>query len=337
VLWTHYTSALLVACSGLFVAAATVAQGKFRVWTFALLALAAIAVFAGMVPLLPALFRLSDWGPYLNFSSDSVSVIDVFGPFWWIGLPTALLFSGLHWWRSESKLNGSVLWLCAACSVIPMLIILGLSLADTSSLANPRYRVAYAPAACCLLALLLTTEKRWWLSFGLVVVILAAAWAASPRSPWETGRLGSKTEQQWRELNQYLQRTAKPGDAILVQSGLTEAYLIPFLLGDDEFSEYVACRVSRFYVDGQHRRYALPFLWQAETGVREHYAKLLVEEANKGATIWIAGATDTDLNQQSVEGIQAIATAVGLEMGDQKYWPRATLLQYVVPESAGAE
>ena len=328
-LWTHYTSALLVIISGLSVAISAFVRRDFSHATLSRLLIAVLLVSLMCLPLIPSLFRLKEWGPILNYSDSSTSIWNVIGPLWWIGLPVGVVaVRALARSRSPQEISRSGLWITGACSLLPLLILAVLASSDMSSLANPRYRVAYAPAGACFLALLLTSSRRWKVSIGAAIVVLVVSWSLTPLGPWELGRLGSATEQEWRELNAYIEDNAKPGEPIFVQSGLTESYLVPLFTEDRVFLEYVACRVSRFYVETSHPRYALPYVWNTQTGVTDFFRGLLQNWHSDPGSFWVACATDTDLNQSSLDGIQAIARETGYVPLETRTWPSATLIHF---------
>ena len=335
-LWTHYTSALLVILSGLAVAVSCWWQRDLNRTTLGRLVLAAGLVILLGLPLIPTLLRLKLWGPILNFSGSDTSIWNLIGPFWWIGLPVGglLLLMALKR-RSAQPVSSSELWITATCSLLPLLILAVLSSGEMSSLANPRYRVAYAPAGACFIALLLTQTRHWVTSVGATVVVLSAAWFLSPLGPWDMGRLGSPTEHEWRELNAFIAENSKPGEPLLVQSGLTESYLVPALTEDRVFLEYVACRVSRFYVEDPHPRYALPYIWNPQSGVIAFFQNLLDSWKTDPGSFWVAAATDTDLNQNSLNQIRAIARETGYVETEQKTWHSATLIHFQQPANIG--
>jgi hypothetical protein len=331
-LWTHYTSALLVILSGLIVAVSCLVKHDFNRATLLRLVLAAGLLILLCLPLVPTIFRLKEWGPILNFSGSSTSIWNVIGPFWWVGLPVgiiAILVSVRF--QAAPTVSKSALWITGACSLLPLLILAVLASGDMSSLANPRYRVAYAPAGACLIALLLSHTRYWITSLVAMLVVLIAAWSLSPLGPWQMGRLGSPTEHEWRELNAYISDHSRTGEPLLVQSGLTESYLVPLFTQDRAFMEYVACRVSRFYVDKPHPRYALPYIWNPQSGVVEFYRHLLESWEPQPGSFWVACATDTDLNQNSLNVIRSIAREAGYQETDQQTWPSATLIHFQHP------
>lgn len=127
-----------------------------------------------------------------------------------------------------------------------------------------------------------------------------------------------------------MSQRAHRDEPILVQSGLTESHLVPVFAEDPLFMEYVACRVSRFYLEEHHPRYALPFLWDERSGIDDFYRELLAALAVRDdAGFWVAAATDTDLNRSSLVGIQRIAIEAGFVAAEEQVWPTVTLIHYV--------
>ncbi len=328
--WTHYTGAILVAVSGVGVAITCLRSEQFQRTSILRMGFALCGVILGGLPLIPAVLRLSEWGRFLNYSQGSPTIWNVIGLFWWLALPVGLLIAFLI---SKGKFRKFAarqpFELIAVCALLPLFLIAALLSDELSSLANPRYRVAYAPAGACLAAMLLCQFRS---NVGPIlgsVTLLVISWCYSPLNPMEMGRLGSHADQNWGELNHYLQETAQPAEPIFVQSGLTEGYLVPAFAEDRLFMEYVACRVSRFYVDSPHPRYALPFLWDSRLGMPEFYLKSIQSwKDSKETTFWVACATDTDLNQNSLAGIQKIAEAAGYRPAISRQWPHAILIQY---------
>jgi hypothetical protein len=281
------------------------------------------------LPLVPAVLRLKEWGPFLNYSQAGGSVWNVIGPFWWGAIPIGVLWKWLARRGEETSPSQSgALWFTAACSLLPLAVIAVLSWGELSSLANPRYRVAFAPAGACFAALLLSSTPSWRAAVSGAAAVLIVAWSFTPGAPWQAGRLGSVADRDWWELNSSLSEMSKAGEPILVQSGLNEAYLVPVFADDELFLEYVACRVSRFYVETSHPRRGLPFLWNPQTGMPDFYRRLLDSWSHDPGTFWVACATDTDLNRNSLAGIQQVAESAGFEAIQTRNWPHATLIRY---------
>ena len=339
-LWTHYTSALLVMISGTWIGVASLLSrnvGRNVLWW--LVNMIGLAVLC--LPLIAPVLRLREWGPFLNYMSGDQSIWKFIGPVWWLGIPVGWLVclvcrsAGLtarEWppsfWRSASLLM--------ACSLLPMVILAALASGDMSSLANPRYRVAYVPAGACLLALIMRFRSQWAVAAAGTVAALAVAWTMSPAAPWQLARLGSATDAEWREVGLHLAEHSKPGEAIFVQSGLVESSLVSSYAGDSMFMEYVACRVSRFYLETAHPRLGLPFLWDDRSGVREFFRNVLLKMNDPGpadgaaASFWIASATDTDLNRNSLAGMQQLALTTGYALTEYRSWANVRLERYAM-------
>jgi hypothetical protein len=302
-----------------------------------------IALSLLCAPLIPAVLRLGEWGPFLNYMSADQSIWSFIGPLWWLGIPVGVAASQIlriKWIRNRAPEPGLSLksqWratlVLVICSLMPLLTLAAFASGDLSSLANPRYRVAYAPAGACLIAGLLGVKTHWTgMALGAIVTI-ASSWAMSPLLPWQLGRLGSPTDVEWRDANFYLAANSVDGEPIFVQSGLTESNLVPLFPTDDVFLEYVACRVSRFYLESPHQRIGLPFRWNASLDVVPCYRDRLRSHSSPGAGFWLAAATDTDLNRASMKGLQLIAIDSGFVLQDQKVWPNVRVERYVLPAS----
>ncbi len=332
-LWTHYTSALLVVISAAWIGIAGLqsrARGRnFPVWLLSMIVLCLICL-----PLIPAVQRLSEWGPYLNYMAGDQPVWNFIGPAWWIGLPAGWIASrivggtAIRAGCETVRTLWSTIWILLGCSLVPLLLLVLLATGDLSSLANPRYRVAYVPAFACLAAIVVRRNADWRAATAGTVILLAAGWTMSPLPPWRPGRLGNTTAVDWRALNEYVAEHAHPGEAIFVQSGLVESRLVPLFVNDPLFLEYVACRVSRFYVESQHPRYGLPFVWDTGLGTRTDFQELIQNSQQPNRDFWIAAATDTDLNRESLEGMRHVTRTAGFVLSDQQDWPHATLERY---------
>lgn len=340
-IWTHYTAGLVVAVSG-FAAAAFCLRAGSNFRPISRLTIAVLLQMGLCLPLVSAVVRLSEWGPYMNFSKADASVLDVIGPFWWAGLPAGYALKVLITRFGKASTNttehdigeensGSTVrsmapyFLTAACALIPLIILTGLSSGEISSLSNPRYRIASAPAGACFAALLLSSS--WKTAFPCGVAFLLIAWLCSPADPWTLKRLDSPADLDWRQLNAHLAERVEQEEPIFVLSGLVEGYLVPVFEADPVFMEYVACRVSRFYVETHHPRIAIPFRWDIR-GTSDAYRERLKSWQNSSGSVWVACATDTDLNRFSMAGVELILESSGYEPVEIKTWPNATLIQY---------
>lgn len=340
-LWTHYVAALVVCFSSVVLVARLWSAGEGR-RPLLLWCATQVLVIGLSLPLVPAVIRLREWGPFLNYSAADQAWFNTLGTLWWAGLPAGLVVAlALGKFKSCAKPDRWMWGLLGAMSLLPALLLAVVGQGDLSSLANPRYQVAFAPAGACLVAVLLCRVGGARAAGMGAVAVLAVAWIASQRSPWQLGRLGGTAEEEWRQAAELLQQHAAPGSVIFVQSGLTESYLVPAFPDDDLFLEYVACRISRFYLPDDHPRVGLPFLWPAETGVAEAYRARLEQMASAPTKeFWIAAATDTDLNRNSLAGVQQLAAAAGFTPGQAYEMSVVTLIEYrhqsdLQPESAG--
>jgi len=301
-LWTHYTSALLVVITAAWTGVASLHAAHVRK-TFAWWLLNMVGLTVLCLPLIRPVLRLREWGPSLNYMSGDQSIWNFIGPYWWLGIPAGWLFCVLCRSASSKARQKSIVIprttsLLLACSLLPMLILALLASGELSSLANPRYRVAYVPAGACLLALMMRSRTHWAVAACGASIALFTAWTMSPLPPWQLGRLGSPTDAEWSEAGLYLTEHSAPGEPVFVQSGLVESNLVPLYAGDLMFMEYVACRVSRFYLETHHPRYGLPFIWDVKTGVQDYFGDVLSDikgpENADGASkcFWIAAATE---------------------------------------------
>jgi len=330
-LWTHYTSAILVGVTwGFLVLSVMRADRRKEAW--GKLSVATLLTGVLCLPLLPAILRLREWSPYLNMRAPETPYWQTVSSFWWWALPLGGVASAVAGWRvsrsPRASSESSRLWrepggLLLACSLLPLVVIAVCAVGDLSSLTNPRYRVAYAPAGVVWAALLLSRSGSWKAAGIGLLVTLCAAWSTHPLKPWQLGRLGSPADINWRELSLLIAEQGHPGEPILVQCGLVESSLVPAYLLDHTFMEYAACRVSKFYLPTAHPRVALPYFWDEAT--QQFYQDYL--ETQSPPALWIACATDTDLNRGSLVGIQQIAEKIGYRVDTQKIWPHAVLLR----------
>jgi hypothetical protein len=141
-------------------------------------------------------------------------------------------------------------------------------------------------------------------------------------------RLGALQSYEWKDMALQIESRGVAGEPIFVQSGLGEGFLIPAFYLDPVFLDYAACRLGRFYCKTEHPRIGLPFLWSFPDA-REHYQQLVRQYAAADLkTIWLAGATDTDLNVRSVTGFDEILTANGFRLIEQTKNRYSVLLRY---------
>ncbi|MEZ6062033.1 MAG: glycosyltransferase family 39 protein [Planctomycetaceae bacterium] len=328
-LWTHYTSGLLVVIAAACVGGRCLATRNrglhFSVWLVAMLALMLVCL-----PLIPSVLRLRDLGEYLNYMADDQTLRGFIGPMWWLGLPAGWIVTCLAGRSSGEprfpmKRDAALL---LACSLLPALMLAVLAAGDLPSLANPRYRVACVPAGACLMALVLRRGRRWPAAVAGTAVLLISSWALAPVAPWQPGRLGDPTDAEWKELGRFISEYSRPGEAIFVQSGLVESHMVPMHPDDSLLMENAACRAGRFYIESTHPRLGLPFVWNDSLGMRPLYRDFILSSPLPDKTFWIAIATDTDLNRNSLPEMREIAESAGFVRGEHHEWPHVTLERY---------
>lgn len=329
-LWTHYTSALLVVISSAWIGLSSILSRQRSVrgtyWLLSNLILAFLCL-----PLIPTIQRLQDWGPYLNYMSADQPIWKFVGPVWWIGLPLGWLLCRIltFWYRDRVSFNSGAFLLLLACSLVPLLLLAALASGDLSSLANPRYRVAYAPAGACLLAMVFRYRSTWQAAVAGTTVAITVSWLMSPLPPWKPGRLGNPTDREWCDASLYLSQRSAAGESLFVQGGLAESSLVPVFFNDPLFMEYVACRGSRFYLESARPRIGLPYLWDGHTEMQSEFQRILAAIGSSSEpTFWVAAATDTDLNRISLDGMQNVATSSGFVATEYREWPHLKLIRY---------
>jgi hypothetical protein len=324
--WTHYVNVpLIVLLWGSLVFSRI---GSLR------LILTGGAFALTCVPLLPSVIRLNEWSPFLNYHTQPPSFTDVIGPLWWIGLPmgvaAGLLIDRLSHPKQTSRQSVYDLRFIIAVSVLPLILLLCLSQSDMTSLADPRYRIVYVPGAVLAIAgILHACANCRGAVIGCGVVVFATSLTASPR-PWDARFFSSPNPSDWKILAETLQREGQSGEPVIVQSGLVESRLVPALYGDRLFMDYVSCRLGRCHMKRAYERYALPAVWIAGTEMDEFYSKLIREHLDRGNAIWLAGATDTDLNRDSIDRFSTLARELGYVRSTRLQQSGCSLFRYEI-------
>ncbi len=329
-LWTHYLNAILVIATALLLAWYLFRdsfRGKYHLlgaWIF---------IAATAYPLWPSLVRMSVWGEYFGFQTES-RLTETVSSFWWAGLPAAILVSFFLARRfNDSAGPGArlkrVRVVLIVCGVLPVLGAAIFCRGDFASLANPRYRTCIEASGICFWVLLVTRNRRP--VHGLVIVCagMIAAWGCSSHLPWHPKRLNSPQSFQWKEMAQYVQANGRPGQPIFVQSGLGEAALLREFFGDSVLQDYVACRLGRFYLKTDHPRIGLPFVWNLNAAMNQWYRDRLRETSESPAgSFWLAVATDTDVNQSSGQYFEGMAKSAGFTAAETLELSKAKLILF---------
>lgn len=331
-LWTHYVALPLIGMAWLTV---FVKPDETNVPSIRLPAVMTGGLLTALlcVPLAPAILRLREWSPFLNYMPDGQPWWRTLGPLWWAGAPAGLLVAGLA--RSRRH-TGPIPWrrvlLPALWTLVPLACLVLLARGDMSSLANPRYRIPYAAAGACFLAAGLRALNPRPLATTLAALVaIGATWGFSETNPWQLRRLGAPADVEWHNAAQFIQMLGRPGEPVFVQSGLVESYLVPAMYNDPLFLEYVGCRISRFYLQAHHPRVGLPYFYETPPELAQALKQNMSPETDVPLAFWVAAATDTDLNQASLAGIERLAGSAGFRLDLQRRGPNMTLLRYVPP------
>lgn len=327
--WTHYLNAGLIVAQSVWLLW-SLRRSSLHAWT--LCAIGFGTVIASTIPLMGPIFRIAAWGESFNFQPEA-PVWEVIIPLWWLGLPTAWLIG--RWLMSRSHRpalvvpNLSTIVLLLAWGLLPALLAAVLARGDLSSLSNPRYRIGFVAASACLLVACLSHRRTPAVATVSILLALTLGWCTAPRWPWEMKRLGNPRAVEWREMAFDIEEHGVPGEPIFVQGGLGEGFMVPTMYDDLVFQDYVACRMGRFYLKTEHPRYGLPFLWGQSRDLVEFYETLVREHAKSPhPTVWVASATDTDLNRSSFAGIHGILLRMGYRELDRKERPNTVLVHY---------
>ncbi|QDT56684.1 hypothetical protein Pan44_47410 [Caulifigura coniformis] len=327
--WTHYLNVAVTLSQAVVLAYAFFRQ-NIHVKAMGIVAVAAYV--ASMIPLLPAIFRMAQWGSSFGFQGTD-PIWRILIPLWWLGLPAGALVG----WLLSRKFRAPTLSAIPRSSFVVLLLwgLLPPVLAsivcrdDFASLSNPRYRIGFAGPAACLIAGLLCHRRSRGVALLSVITAIVFAWLPAPRAPWSMKRLGAQQSHEWKDMALQIEERGAKGEPIFVQSGLGEGFLIPGFYLNPVFLDYAACRLGRFYCKTEHPRIGLPFLWDSFPEMQEHYAELArkyVAENHK--TLWLAGATDTDLNVRSISGFDKILTENGFRLIEQTKHHYSVLLRY---------
>ncbi|MBL8849962.1 MAG: glycosyltransferase family 39 protein [Planctomycetaceae bacterium] len=328
-MWTHYVALPLIGMAWITLFVPPVDAPPDRIRIPAVLAAGVLSAVL-CLPLAPAVLRLREWSPYLNYMPEGQAWWQTLGPLWWAAVPAGVIVALLLKPRRQPmsiewrRMLQPALW-----TLIPLLFLVLMARGDMSSLANPRYRIPYAAGSACLIAVgLRTLNPRHIAAIAATLTVIVVAWSLAEARPWHLRRLGAPADIEWRDAARTVQADGVDGEPVFVQSGLVESYLVPVFVNDPVFLEYVGCRMSRFYLESRHPRIGLPYFYETPPELRSEFRKLMSPESATSDSFWIAAATDTDLNRASLDGLEQLARASGYEAALEARGSNMTLLRF---------
>jgi len=288
-------------------------------------------------PLLPAVLRVHAWGDSWHLFATRVPVLDLIGSDWWLGLPLAIAASwltGRTGGPATKDTPSATGWRITAAQLA--LLAFGLTVAGAaaqwagqSSLASSRYRTSSAVPGALLFAHVLTWRPWFRNVLAAALVGIVATWSVLDHFPWRAVRLGNPMDYAWHDMALAIEAEGAPGEPVFIQAGVIEGMLLPAFYEDSTFDEYIAFAMSRFYLRADHPRYGLPYHWQRPAEMAGWYRQRM--NARPGGRTWLAAAADTDLNQASIDGFDAIARRTGLTLESKVQFGPAVLRCYIRP------
>ena len=330
-MWTHYVALPLIGVAWLTLLIPREAAGQPRIRFSAIAAASALSALL-CLPLLPAILRMREWSPFLNYMPEGQPWWKTIGPLWWAAFPAGLALTViLRRFGSATTIPLRRILLPAIWTLVPLTCLLLLARGDMSSLANPRYQIPYAAGGAVLIAVALRAlHSRVPVNIAATIAVIGVTWTLADARPWNLRRLGAPADAEWREAARHIEEVGVVGEPVFVQSGLIESWLAPELYQDELFLEYVGCRVSRFYLRTRHPRIGLPYFWNSAE-MRSQYREFMSWGYTTTETFWVAAATDTDLNRASLAGIEELARSSGFVATVENRGPNMTLLRYQHP------
>ena len=335
-IWTHYLNLPLVGLCVLWLCGFHWLKSEGQQSPRWLLWVAVVMVTVFTFPLIPSLLRLQEWSAALNFRGAPPPLWKGLGPYWWFALPVG---AGVAWLLSRIlpgppiavplRRHGILLVLLGCLPIVVFAAFPGGSLA---TLAEPRYRLVYAPASVVLLAGCLVNPRN--LAAGLLAgaIGIGGAWWSLGEYPWRSVELSVPAAADWTKLTRQVQQTGHPGEPLFVYSGLVESRLVPALFEDKVFMDYVACRAGRFIIETPHPRYALPWNWVRHEPLIAFYDAAL-EETGQGsdaltATVWLIASVDTDLGRDTIHRFAELASKHRYREAERTMTDNAVLVRF---------
>ena len=232
--------------------------------------------------------------------------------------------TGTSAWRSPTSFV--MVW-----ALLPALAFQVLATGSLSNLATVRYRLPFAIPMSLFPGWILGRKGVGWREVLLTVAMLTVAWTVKGEVPWRLGRLGnSARDAAWREMAWEIGRAGTPAAPVFVQSGGGNNFLIAMSFRDQEFLDYTASRLGTFYLPTPQPRYGLPLIWLQSHDLINTYRELLPPAGSPEApaVLWLAVATDTDLNRSSTAFFRALLESHGWKLQRQWEYLDAQLLRY---------
>lgn len=314
-IWTHYLNAPLVGlcvlwlCGFHWLKSEGQQSPRWPLWV------AVGIVTLATLPLIPSLLRLQEWSAALNFRGAPPPLWKGLGPYWWFTLPVG---AAVAWLLSRIlpgqpnavplRRHGALLVVLGCLPIVVFAAFPGGSLA---TLAEPRYRLVYAPASVVLLAGCLVNHRMLAAALLAGVIGIGGAWWSLGEYPWRSVELSVPAAADWTKLTRQLQQAGRADEPMFVYSGLVESRLVPALFEDKLFLDYVSSRAGRFIIETPHPRYALPWNWVRHEPLLAFYDAALDETARNSdgstATVWLIASVDTDLGRDTVQRFTELA------------------------------
>lgn len=335
-IWTHYLNLPFVGLCVVWLCGFRWLKSEGQQSPRWLLWVAVGIVGALTLPLIPSLLRLQEWSAALNFRGAPPPLWKGLGPYWWFTLPVgtaaAWLLSRLLPGKAITvpiRRHGALLVLLGCLPVVVFAAFPGGSLA---TLAEPRYRLVYAPASVTLLAGCLINHRHLCAGLLAAAIGITGAWWSLGEYPWHSVELSVPAAADWTKLTRELQQRGEPGEPLFVYSGLVESRLVPALFEDTLFMDYVACRAGRFIIEVPHPRHALPWNWVRHEPLLAFY-EAAFETApsrigSKATSVWLIASLDTDLGRDTVQRFTELASKHRFREADRTTTDKAVLVRF---------
>jgi hypothetical protein len=102
---------------------------------------------------------------------------------------------------------------------------------------------------------------------------------------------------------------------------------------DPVLHDFVACRCGSFYLPTQNTRYGLPMLWDNNADYSSWYLQLIQNIRDSSTPgLWLAVATDTDLNIASSVNFETLLRNSGFQSAEHILLPDAAVIHFVFEE-----